>query len=188
MAKKSSVDSKLSEILKRIKRLEAEQIEELKAEKEQAKDIEELKQIEGRIIAATEPHPLRRITYKDIAKGSLGAFIGVVAHYTFIYGIKVANEIDIARATLLYPLAFVIGAIFLYATGYRKVKSTKILVFLPVRLVLLYMISILMAILVLVIFQPDFMHNFWDAYKQVATVTLTALIGACTADLIGGTE
>lgn len=183
--KKSSVDSKLSEILTRVKRLETEQLQELKAEKEQSEELEDL---EKQIKEMTEPHPLRRITYKDIAKGSLGAFIGVVAHYTFVYGIKVAQEIDIVRATILYPLAFILGGVFLYATGYRKVRVTRILWFLPVRLVVLYMISILTALVVLLLFQPQFMQNFWDAYKQLAAVTLTAMIGACAADLIGGTE
>ncbi|MBN1645089.1 DUF2391 family protein [Candidatus Woesearchaeota archaeon] len=183
--KQTSADSKLNEILKRLKRLEKEQIQELKQEEEQTEELEDL---ERQIKEATEPHPLRRITYKDLAKGSLGAFIGVVAHYTFVYGIKVAQQIDIIRATLLYPLAFIIGGIFLYATGYRKVRVKKILWFLPVRLIVLYMLSILIAIIVLLLFQPEFMQNFWDAYKQLAAVTLTAMIGACAADLIGGTE
>jgi len=186
--KKNKVDTKLNEILKRIKRLEAEQTQELKAEQEQSEDIEELRKLEKQIIASTEKHPLRRITYKDIAKGSLGAFIGVVAHYTFVYGIKVANQIDITRATILYPLAFILGGIFLYATGYRKIRTKKILWFLPIRLIILYLIAILTALIVLLLFQPDFMQNFWDAYKQLAAVTLTAMIGACAADLIGGAE
>jgi uncharacterized membrane protein len=185
MAKKkvTAVDKKLNEILRRIKKVQQQGQLELKEEKEQTEELEDL---ERQIKEATEPHPLRRITYKDIAKGSLGAFIGVVAHYTFVYGIKVAQQIDVVRATILYPLAFIIGGIFLYATGYRKVRVKRILWFLPVRLIVLYMIAILTATIVLLLFQPDFMHNFWDAYKQLAAVTLTAMIGACAADLIGG--
>ncbi|MBD3362071.1 DUF2391 family protein [Candidatus Woesearchaeota archaeon] len=190
MAKKkvkraSSTGNKLNEILKRIKNLEKMQTTELRGEEEQNEELEDL---EEEIKKLTEPHPLRKITYKDVAKGSLGAFIGVVAHYTFVYGIKVAHDIDIVRATILYPLAFIIGGIFLYATGYRKIRVTKILWFLPIRLIILYMIAILTALIVLILFQPEFMHNFWDAYKQLAAVTLTAMIGACAADLIGGTE
>ncbi len=183
--KKVTVDTKLNKILKSVKKLENLQIKELKQEKEQSEDLEDL---EKQIKEATEPHPLRRITYKDVAKGSLGAFIGVVAHYTFVYGIKVAEQIDIVRATILFPLAFIIGGVFLYATGYRKIRVKKILWFLPIRLVVLYMIAILTATVVLLLFQPDFMNNFWDAYKQLAAVTLTAMIGACAADLIGGHE
>jgi len=182
------VDRKLNQILKKVEHIEKQETKELAEEEQELEGISELKALEKQIIEATEKHPLKRLTYKDIAKGSLGAFIGVVAHYTFVYGIKVASEIDLVRATILYPLSFIIGGVFLYATGYRKVRVKKILWFLPVRLVVLYLISILMAIIVLILFQPDFMQNFWDAYKQVAAVTLTALIGACAADLIGGDE
>lgn len=186
--KKSSVDVKLNKILKTVKRLEKEQLQELKVERKQTEEITELKRLEKQIAEATEKHPLRRITYRDLAKGSLGAFIGVVAHYTFIYGIRVAEQIDMLRATLLFPLAFIIGGVFLYATGYRKVRVKKVLWFLPVRLIILYLISIITATLVLILFLPEFMHNFTDAYKQLAAVTLTAMIGACVADLIGGIE
>ncbi|MBW2968604.1 hypothetical protein KY314_00605 [Candidatus Woesearchaeota archaeon] len=186
--KNSSVDLKLNKIIKTLKRLEQGQIKELIEEKEQTEDIEELKALEKQIAAITEKHPLRRITIRDLAKGSLGAFIGVVAHYTFIYGIKVAEHIDMVRATILFPLAFILGGVFLYATGYRKIRVKKIIWFLPVRLVILYLISIITATLVLLLFLPEFMHNFTEAYKQLAAVTLTAMIGACVADLIGGNE
>ena len=85
---------------------------------------------------------------------------------------------------MLFPISYILGGVFLYATGFRKV-SRKMLWFLPVRLTVLYVISLLMAIGVLYLFHPEFAHHFADGYKQVAAVTLTALIGACTADLIG---
>lgn len=189
MAKKrvdlEKIDKKLNLIIADVKKIKKE---EKKIEQEEKLEIEELKkleEIEKKIKKQVEVHPLRKITYHDLAKGALGAFIGVVAHYTFIYGIHVAEDIDIFRATLLFPIAYLLGGIFLYATGFRKI-SIKLLWFLPVRLTVLYIISLIMAVLVLYLFHPSFMqHFFWDGYKQVATVTLTGIIGACTADLIG---
>ena len=73
----------------------------------------------------------------------------------------------------------------MYATGFRKIKDPKILMFLPIRLIVLYLTAIVMSVLVLLFFNAGFGNNFEDAFKQVSTVTLTAIIGACTADLIG---
>jgi len=55
----------------------------------------------------------------------------------------------------------------------------------PVRLFILYVASILMSIFVLYIFYPAFGHEFAESYKMIAGVLLAAVVGACTADLIG---
>lgn len=158
-----------------------EEHEELQKELEELKKLEKLEET----LEKRGPHPLKKITYKDFAKGALGAFIGIVAHYTVIYGIHIAEKLTVTRATILFVLAYALGGVFLYATGFRKV-STKLIWFLPVRLTVLYGISLVMSVAVLYLFFPEFIHHFfWEGYKQVAAVTLTALIGACTADLIG---
>lgn len=154
-------------------------------EKEEIEKLEELKKLEKEAIREAGPHPLKKITLRDISKGCVGAVIGVVAHYTFVYGIKVAAEIDVTRATLLFPISYALGGIFMYMTGFRRIKDPKLLSFLPVRLTVLYLTAVITAALVLILFNPEFFHNFWESYKQVATVTLSATIGACTADLLG---
>ena len=55
----------------------------------------------------------------------------------------------------------------------------------PVRLLVLYICSLIMSVLVLLLFYPNFGHNFLESYKMVAGVMLAAVVGACTADLIG---
>ncbi|MBW3022538.1 DUF2391 family protein [Candidatus Woesearchaeota archaeon] len=160
-----------------------EKVEEL--EEKEVSELEKLERMEQEIKQRVAPHPLKRITIKDIARGSVGALFGAVAHYTFIYGLKVAEEITFNRAIFLFIFSFLIGAVFLYATGFRKIKDPKILIFLPVRLIVLYITSLVMATLVLAFFQPAFGHSFEESFKQVSAVTLTAIIGACTADLIG---
>ena len=130
-------------------------------------------------------HPLAKITLKDIVKGLVGAFIGLAVHYTFTYGVEISQTIDIERITLLYVLCFFIGLLFIYATGFRKIKDPKILVFMPVRLIVLYAASIIMSVVVLYVFYPSFGHSFIESYKMVGGVLLAAIVGACTADLIG---
>lgn len=156
-------------------------------EKEELKELESLKNIEKKLKKAVGRHPLRKITYKDIAKGSIGAFVGVAAHYGVYYGVKIAHNIDVIRATIIFILAYVVGGVFLYITGYRKLK-VKTIAFLPLRLTMLYTIAIIISFLLLSLFEPQFLSSFEETYKQIATVTLSATIGACTADLIGSED
>lgn len=192
MAKRVTVEElnrKLNKILKNQKLILEEEAEELKEEKkiesEEEEELRKLKAIHAEITEELGAHPLTKITIRDIAKGAIGSFIGVVAHFTFFYGIEVAEWLSMARATALFPISFAIGGIFMYATGFRKIKDKKILSFLPVRLVVLYLVSLIVSMLVLAFFSPEFSHGFEIAYKQLSTVTLIAVVGACTADLIG---
>jgi len=174
-----------SEIINAGKEEIIEQKEVLAEEKEGLNELKQLKDLEVEINKSVMTHPLIRITIKDIAKGAIGAFVGTVTHFTFLYGIEVADKIDMTRATILFPLSYLFGAIFVYATGFRTIKDKKILMFAPVRLTVLYVTAILVTIGTLYLFNPLFGVNLTDSYKQVATTSLSALIGAITADLIG---
>lgn len=154
-------------------------------EKKEEEELLKLKSLEEEIKREVGPHPLRKVGLKDIVKGFVGAFIGLVVHYTFFYGIKIAENIDFTRSTLLFVLSFFVGIMFIYATGFRKIKDPKVLMFIPVRLSILYIISVVMSVLVLYLFYPKFGHDFIDSYKMVSVVLLAAIVGACTADLIG---
>ncbi|MBI4016062.1 MAG: DUF2391 family protein [Candidatus Aenigmarchaeota archaeon] len=186
------INKKLDLILKNQQKLMKEESEELaeesrieKEEKQELSQLEKLKRLEEKVAATVEPHPLTKITYKDVAKGTIGAFIGVVAHFTFVYGIKVAHEISVARAYALFPLSLIIGGVFMYFTGFRKIKDPKIMWFLPVRLFVLYLIAILVALAVLLFFSPEFGTNWETSIKQLSTITLLGVIGSITADLLG---
>ncbi|MGV8141261.1 MAG: hypothetical protein ACP5NW_02340, partial [Candidatus Woesearchaeota archaeon] len=50
-------------------------------EKEES-DIEKLEKIEKEIKTKIEEHPLAKVTFKDLTKGMIGAFIGLAIHYT----------------------------------------------------------------------------------------------------------
>ncbi|MDO8660996.1 MAG: hypothetical protein Q7K43_03840 [Candidatus Woesearchaeota archaeon] len=187
-----SINTKLDRVLKNQKsllqteqRVERKENEELREEAIAEKELKNIERLEREIEKQVESHPLRKITIKDVARGAIGAFVGTVAHYTFIYGIKVAEAITVMRASLLFPLSFIVGGIFLYATGFRKVQDPKLLWFLPVRLIVLSITAIITSIIVLAIFTPSFGQHFGESFKQVATVSLSAIIGACTADVLG---
>lgn len=147
-------------------------------------ELAKLEALEKEVKKDVAPHPLTRLTVKDFMKGIVGAFIGVVVHFTFTYGVELAENITAARATALLVFSLIIGTIFLYFTGFRKVdKSVKWL--LPYRIVVLYGTAIIITIVTLWFFYPNFAAEPGLAYRQVATVNLSAVIGACTADLIG---
>ncbi len=195
----SDINKKLDVLLKEQKKVEKEEekveelgeeelAEEKTVEKEAEKEIselEKLERLESQVKKEVAPHPLRAVTYKDLARGSIGALFGSVAHYTFLYGIEVADQITFFKAVMLFILSLLVGALFLYATGFRKIKDPKIIVLLPVRLVLLFIVSVAMSMIVLWFFVPTFGQSFEEGFKQVSTTTLLAIIGACTADLLG---
>ncbi len=154
-------------------------------EERQLTELEKLEQIEKEVEGEVKQHPLTKITIHDVFKGSLGAIIGTTLHYTVFYGVEIARNISTTRATIIYILSFLIGMVFLYVTGFRKVKDSGTLIFLPVRMIILYCVSIVISVLVLFLFFPTFGQSFEEAYKEIATVSLIAVIGACTADLMG---
>jgi len=156
-----------------------------KLEEKESSELEKLQKLEEEVKKQVLPHPLKKITSKDLARGAIGALFGAVAHYTFIYGLKVAENITLTRAIILFILSFVIGGIFLYATGFRKIKDPKIMAFLPVRLLILYATAVVMSVLVLWFFEPGFGSSFEYSFRQASTITLIAVIGACTADILG---
>lgn len=195
----SQINKKLDLILSEQKNLEKEErkveslekeelAEEAEVEKEEEKELSELQKLERleeTVRKEVVPHPLKTITYKDLARGSIGALFGSVAHYTFLYGIEVAEKITFFKAILLFVLSLAVGGLFLYATGFRKIKDPKLIILFPIRLILLYAISIIMSSVVLWFFEPTFGHSFDESFKQLSTTTLLAIIGACTADLLG---
>ncbi|MGV8086649.1 MAG: DUF2391 family protein [Candidatus Woesearchaeota archaeon] len=153
--------------------------------KHEESELEKLEKIESEIRREVGSHPLAKVTLKDVAKGLIGAFIGLAIHYTFIYGVEISENLTMTRATIMFPLTFLVGLLFIYATGFRKIEDKKILIYMPIRLAVLYLCSIVMSILVLYLFYPNFGHNIEESYKMIAGVMLAAVVGACTADLIG---
>ncbi len=173
---------------KKINKLEQEEEKVERLTKKELQELQELKKLEQEISKSVKISPLRKITTRDMARGLVGSFFGIVAHFAFIEGVDVVEKFHITmfRASLLLFASFVIGFIFLYATGYREIKDTKILSIMPIRIFVIFGISIVSILSVLALFGiigPE--STFTEVYKQVAVISLPAMIGAATADLIG---
>ncbi len=161
----------------------------LKAEKEELEDLEELKNLEKDIKKELKSSPLKRVTLRDISKSIIGAFIGIMGHFAFFYGIKIAHEISMMRASLLYLVSFLIGSMFIYYSGYREIKESKSLKFIPLRILTVYITALSVVVFVLFLFGfANLETQFEEIYKSVAAISILAVLGACTADLIGKSE
>jgi len=204
--KGSSLNNKLNRILQlqqlqlknqeKLNNLEKLELRGVEYEEEQLREINKhdkniedqlkgLEELEQEIKRQVGEHPLRKITYKDLGKSMIGAFVGIVSHFTVLEGIHYAETITLAKANGFYVVSFLIGFIMLYYTGFRKIKNVKILSFLPLRLLLVYLVTIFSILLVLLIIGSTG-HGFLDIYKSISVLMLPAIIGACAADLIGG--
>ena len=191
LIKRKSISDKLDEILrlerKQIKEEgDIEAIEEREFKKLQHIDneVEDLERLEEKINKQIGKHPLAKVTTKDVGKAFIGAFIGVVSHFAVLEGVHFAESISLPRATSYFVLSYLIGFVFLYYTGFRKIKQLKFLAILPLRLTLIYLVMIASVAFTIYIFSLTNI-SLLDLYKQVAVVFLPGIIGASAADLIG---
>lgn len=182
---------------KKLEELELEEIalekkdlaEDTKNEKTEEEILQEMQKIE-RDMHDRRVKTLKKVTKRDLFKGFVGAFIGTVGHFAFIKGFHLAEEatFTIGRSTILYLIALFIIIVMLYYTGFRKVEKHFVLKFMPMRALILYAVSILAVVIVNLLFgYIDVLHlHVEHIYKIIAANIILAVIGAGTADLIGG--
>jgi len=78
---------------------------------------------------------------------------------------------------------------FLYFSGFRKITDDFVIKIMPLRAVILYCVSILTVILVLFLYgKISFATPFKEIFNSIASISILAVIGAGTADLIGKNE
>lgn len=176
--------------------LESEELSELNAERilqqEEVKELEELEKIEKleeELSKNIGGSPLKKITYRDVTKGILGAFIGIVGHFAFAKGVELSEHYTYLRSTLLLVTSFVIIILFLYFAGFRTINDKFIFKILPVRAIVIYISALLTVVIVLLLYgKIDFTTPFSMIYNTVAAISILAVLGAGTADLIGRNE
>lgn len=178
LAEEKKVEAKVDGIEKKEETIISE-------EKKIEKETEKVEKIEKEIKKEVTPKPLRTIGIKDLSKGIVGAFIGVVAHFAFIYGKQIASNITIARATILLVFSYVLIIILMYETGYREIKEKRLLGILPKRATVIYLTSLVMIPVIFFLFNQLNLSNLTELYKQIAVTSVLASVGAGTADLIG---
>jgi uncharacterized membrane protein len=192
---------KIEEKLDRVLSLEKKQLEEVKdfedlemKQLEKGKEfgrleerqLEELENLEKRIRRQAGPKILSKITYRDITKAFVGAFIAIISHFAFFKGAEIAEHISNSRAVLLFLFSYFVGFVFIYSTGFRKVKQRRLLTFIPLRITIIYFVSLFVIFIVLSVFELAVGSGL--LFRQIAVISLPAIIGACAADLIGGVE
>lgn len=160
--------------------------QEVNIQKAEEKELQELENLKKDVEKKSGFHPLTKVTRADIVRSIIGALIGTVGHFAFFYGAELAERISMVRATSLYVLSVVVCFLFMYYSGFRKVKEIRIFRFIPLRVGIVYITSILVVMGTLFVFGIiDFHTTFNEAYKTVATTLLLAVLGACTADILG---
>lgn len=170
---------------KKLNKIDKEEHKVSALENKTLRELEDLKKLEEKIKQEVGEHPLRKITYKDVGKSMIGAFVGMVSHFTVLEGLHFAENVSLSRANFFLFISFLVGIVMIYYTGFRKVKDVRLFAILPFRLFLVYGVTIISILIVLFVFSSG--HLEQDLiYRQVAVLSLPAIIGACAADLIGG--
>ena len=173
------------EILAEEKKVE-EKVDKLEKEEELIEKKEtEIIEEEKKIFKEVTPKPLSIFTLRDLNRGIIGAFIGVVAHFGFIYGKAIAKYISIHRATLLFIFSYLLIIILMYETGYREIKEKRFLRILPRRATIIYFTSLIVIVIIFFLFNMIDLTDPTGLYKEIAVTSVLASLGAGTADLIG---
>lgn len=161
-------------------------LEEKKIERLESKELQELASLKKEIQKDVGAHPLTKITRSDVIRSIIGALIGTVGHFAFFYGLEIADKISTIRATFLYLISLLVCFFFMYYSGFRKVKEIRMFRFIPIRVLVVYLISILVVAGTLFVFGFfDVSTSFGQMYKVIATTLLLAVLGASTADILG---
>jgi uncharacterized membrane protein len=158
-------------------------------EKEEMSELRKIEKLEANIKDNLKDSPLKRITYRDVTKGIIGAFIGIIGHFAFVEGVHLSENFSYWRSTMLLAASFVMIVLFLYFSGFRKVDDRFVFQFLPIRAVVIYVSALLTVILVLLLYGMIGAGTTFHAfYNTVAAISILAVLGAGTADLIGKSE
>lgn len=163
--------------------------EEKKIERTQEEELKSLKSLKAEVSKDIGSHPLTKITRADLVRSTIGALIGTVGHFAFFYGMELAEKLSFLRATSLYLISLLVCFGFMYYSGFRKIKEIRIFRFIPLRVLVVYLISLLVVIATLFIFGLiNFETNLLQIYKTISTTLLLAVLGASTADILGKGE
>ncbi len=185
LSEEKKVEHKINDVEKKEEAIEKKEAAIITEEKKIEKETEKVEQVEREIKKVVTVKPLKKFTIKDLNKGIIGAFIGVVAHFAFISGKEIAMNISTIRATILIVFSYILIIILMYETGYREVKEKRLLGILPKRATAIYVTSIIIILVIFLLFNQINLSDITSTYKQIAVTSVLASLGAGTADLIG---
>ena len=185
LAEEKKVEDKINGVEKKEEEIEKKEAAIISEEKKIEKETEKVEKLEKEIKREVTAKPLTKFNMKYLNKGIIGAFIGVVAHFAFVYGKEIAKEISTTRATVLIIFSYVLIMILMYETGYREIKEKKLLGILPIRATVIFVTSIVVILIIFFLFNQINLLDLTGLYKQIAVTSVLAALGAGTADLIG---
>ena len=185
MAEEKKVEHKVDEIQKGEKKLEKKEDSLMTEEKKVEKEAEKVENLEKKISKEVGPKKLTDFGIKDLNKGIVGAFIGVIAHFGFIYGKAIAKYITVTRASILFLFSYALIIILMYETGYRDIQEKKLIGILPRRATFVYLTSLGVVVVIFFLFNMLDYSDLSGLYKEIAVTSVLASVGAGTADLIG---
>ena len=205
---KTTQNSDLKKVVKRLEQLDLKQEKILKLQTKLLKKEEQILKLEQKIYASEEQNlklnkkfnktkfgkltkckakALKKVTYKDVVKAVIGAFFGIMGHFAFAKGVDLAHDYSYFRATLLFLTSFIILVLFIYYTGFREVKPQFFMRLFPARASVIYVSALSTVVLVLFLYGIiDLNTPFSAIYNYVGAVSVLAVLGAGTSDLIGG--
>jgi len=185
LAEEKKVGQKVDQMEKREEKIEQKEVQIAKEEKKIVKEAQKVEGIERKIEKEVASKPLTNFSMKDLNKGIVGAFIGVVAHFGFIYGSVIADKITTIRALMLLIFSYLLIVILMYETGYRDIKEKRLMGFLPKRATFIFITSIIVVMAIFFLFNMVDQKDPVGFFKQVAVTSVLASLGAGTADLLG---
>jgi len=191
LAEERKVETEVKDIEKKEEEIENEEKAIFSEEKKVEKESEKVEKLEKEIRKEVTPQTLTRFNLKDLNKGIVGAFVGVVAHFGFIYGKAIAKDITLPRALLLFAFSYLVIVVLMYETGYREIKEKRLLGIFPRRATFMYFTSLAVVVLIFFLFNLIDCQSLLECakstvlYKEVAVTSVLASVGAGTADLIG---
>ena len=185
IAEERKVENKMSGVERKEEEIEKKEAQIITEEKKIERETEKVQETEKEIKKEVTQKPLSKLTMRDINKGIIGAFIGVVAHFAFIYGRQIAKDLTTTRAVVLIVFSYALIVVLMYETGYREVKEKRILGILPKRATVIYLTSIIVIPVIFFLFNQLNLSDPVDLFKQIAVSSVFASIGAGTADIIG---
>ena len=185
LAEEKKVEHKINGVEEKEEEINKKESQIIREEKKVEKETEKVEKMEKEIKKEVITKPLTKFNVKDLNKGIIGAFIGVVAHFAFVYSKEIAKQITTTRATVLIIFSYVLIIILMYETGYREIKEKRLLGILPIRATVIFVTSIVVILVIFFLFNQVELKDLTGLYKQIAVTSVLAALGAGTADLIG---
>lgn len=181
--RKNSAKKELKKIEHEIEDVKKTVVKEHETEESELKEFEkEIQELKKELHTSV----VEKFTFRDIARGIVGSILGmsVMAWHPQVQ--ERALEMHWFNIFVIILVTILAGTSVLYFSQYRKIKEQRIIFnLLPKRFVIFYLLSMAVVFSVYTLFGViKIGMPFESVLKLVLVLTLPAMIGASTADII----